>query len=360
MLRLDLIQEKPALQTEFLVSLAADMFSTMSLVHNPADIEGFDQWVYTTHSALTDDMLVDMTAILILGNKSGVYTRWVKELPRDAAAHRDFAAYIGWLNSLPVSRYQDLISGFERMLDKHCATLPDIAADSVAEKVRACYDEYLNDRQAERLLTLHGDAVELKAQVISVITRFWEQFYREDFSRHLAMMDRSAAYHVQQGHTGELPTVFVSVTGRRFPKEDTDFERAERVIFVPSSHIGPYVMVSPCADDDTELMIHYNCRPTGAVDSAEAPAIQDLFPPLKALADETRLQILALLSGRELYAQQIVEALDISQSAVSRHLKLMVTGGILDVRREESMKYYVISERVLAALSEKLQTFRAG
>lgn len=90
----------------------------------------------------------------------------------------------------------------------------------------------------------------------------------------------------------------------------------------------------------------------------EAPSVQDLFPPLKALADETRLQILALLEGRELYAQEIVERLDISQPAVSRHLKLMVVADVLRVRQEDNMKYYSVNEEVLAAIAERLRSFR--
>ena len=65
-----------------------------------------------------------------------------------------------------------------------------------------------------------------------------------------------------------------------------------------------------------------------------------------------------MLDGRELYAQEIVDRLDISQSAVSRHLKLMVTGGLLDVRKVESMKYFSINQETLAALADRLQRFR--
>ena len=88
------------------------------------------------------------------------------------------------------------------------------------------------------------------------------------------------------------------------------------------------------------------------------PLIQDLFPPLKALADETRLQILSILNGRELYAQEIVDRLDISQSAVSRHLQLMVSGGVLNARKEDSMKYFSVNEEMLSALAGRLKRFR--
>jgi DNA-binding transcriptional ArsR family regulator len=361
MLNIDLIQEKPALQTEFFVSLPADLFSAVSLVLMAPTIEGLGQWVYATHSALTDEMRVAMVATMILGAKSSVYSGWLIDLPRDAPAHRDFAAFIGWLNSFPVEDYQHLILSFLDTLKTHCEDTEVVAAGDVGPAIiRACYGEQLAEPQVERLLQLLGDPAEFKAQLISVITRFWELFYHQEFERNLAMMDRSAAYHAEQAYGAELASVFASVTGRRFPRDVKDYDMAERVIFVPSCHIGPYALFNPCDDRGATLMIHYNGRPTGTAEPEEALAIKDLFPPLKALADETRLQILALLNGRELYAQQIVDLLDISQSAVSRHLKLMVTAGVLSVRRQESMKYYAIDERVLAALVEQLQKFHAA
>jgi DNA-binding transcriptional ArsR family regulator len=103
------------------------------------------------------------------------------------------------------------------------------------------------------------------------------------------------------------------------------------------------------------LVLYYNCRttPIGA-DAGEGPS---LYPPLKALADETRLQILALLHGRELYAQEIVEQLDISQPAVSRHLNLMAAAGVLKIRREGNAKYYSIDTEALAAVADALRVF---
>ena len=60
------------------------------------------------------------------------------------------------------------------------------------------------------------------------------------------------------------------------------------------------------------LVVAFNYRTTPARESQGTTAVE-LFPPLKALADESRLHILALLREREMYAQEIVE------STVSRH-----------------------------------------
>lgn len=55
----------------------------------------------------------------------------------------------------------------------------------------------------------------------------------------------------------------------------------------------------------------------------------------KALADETRLQILCLLMGQEeLCVCDIMRALDITQSKASRHLRYLFNVGLVSDRRD--------------------------
>jgi ArsR family transcriptional regulator len=63
----------------------------------------------------------------------------------------------------------------------------------------------------------------------------------------------------------------------------------------------------------------------------------------KALADEQRLRILRLLRGREMYAQEIVEATGIHQSVVSRHLTFMKAVGLVNARRQNNMKFFSVN-----------------
>ena len=60
----------------------------------------------------------------------------------------------------------------------------------------------------------------------------------------------------------------------------------------------------------------------------------------RALSDEHRLRILRLLHHGELYAQEIVERTGLHQSVVSRHLTFMKAVGLVNVRRQNNMKFY--------------------
>src|SRR5260370_11338761 len=59
-----------------------------------------------------------------------------------------------------------------------------------------------------------------------------------------------------------------------------------------------------------------------------------LLPLLRAAAEDTRLRILALAAREDLTVSDYVHVLGQSQPRVSRHLKLLVEGGLLERFRE--------------------------
>ena len=68
----------------------------------------------------------------------------------------------------------------------------------------------------------------------------------------------------------------------------------------------------------------------------------------KALGDETRLRIMALLVGRpELCVCDIMAALELPQSTVSRHLSYLRNTGLVDDRRQGVWMYYTINRERL-------------
>ncbi|MCW5748486.1 MAG: ArsR family transcriptional regulator [Alphaproteobacteria bacterium] len=68
--------------------------------------------------------------------------------------------------------------------------------------------------------------------------------------------------------------------------------------------------------------------------------MNDLLPVLRAVAEETRLRILALASRDQLTVSEFVDVLGQSQPRVSRHLKLLVEAGLLERIREGQWAYF--------------------
>lgn len=76
--------------------------------------------------------------------------------------------------------------------------------------------------------------------------------------------------------------------------------------------------------------------------STAALQVRPLSRLFRALGDETRLRIVALLSHGELCVCHLEKALDLSQPNASRHLGILKSSGIVDSRRDGTWVYYSI------------------
>ncbi len=76
----------------------------------------------------------------------------------------------------------------------------------------------------------------------------------------------------------------------------------------------------------------------------------------KALCNEYRLQALEMLRTGEKCACDLNDAIDVSQSTLSHHMKILVESGIVCARQEGKWTRYSISEegarRAMALLTE--------
>jgi ArsR family transcriptional regulator len=97
--------------------------------------------------------------------------------------------------------------------------------------------------------------------------------------------------------------------------------------------------------------------------SAEALEVRPLSRLFRALGDETRLRIVALLAHGELCVCHLESALDLNQSTASRQLGILKSAGVVDSRRDGTWMYYSITaqehETVSRALDVLTRTFGA-
>ncbi len=72
----------------------------------------------------------------------------------------------------------------------------------------------------------------------------------------------------------------------------------------------------------------------------------------KALADETRLKIIKMLTEGELCACKILEGLLISQPTLSYHMKILILSGLVKGRKEGSWMRYSLDKSTIALLTK--------
>lgn len=79
----------------------------------------------------------------------------------------------------------------------------------------------------------------------------------------------------------------------------------------------------------------------------------------KALGDDVRLRIVALLTHGELCVCHIEEALDLTQPNASRHLGILRAAGIVSHDRRDKWVYYQLAEQPNADCARHLKTLVA-
>ena len=83
--------------------------------------------------------------------------------------------------------------------------------------------------------------------------------------------------------------------------------------------------------------------------------VQQASRLFKALGDETRLRIVALLSHGELCVCHLESALGLTQSNTSRQLSVLRAAGVVEARRDGSWVYYRLAPQLDEVCKQQLK-----
>ena len=88
------------------------------------------------------------------------------------------------------------------------------------------------------------------------------------------------------------------------------------------------------------------CQPDADISDAlpDESVARESVQLLKGMADATRLKILCMLRGREVCVHELVEALEVTQSAVSHQLRVLRSARLVARRREGRHAHYRLAD----------------
>ncbi len=361
---------KGELELRFDGGFASVFMATLGIVATAPDFEGLEQWAYVAFAALSPELRRDIRTFTDYCGSPIVFARLTRERP----VIDDFDAFIDWLASLPDDTIRSLLGSFFEAVSRKemdADTVSTVAVSNQEDPAdiarfieslqtdwgrETCADAAYLREMAETL----ADPGRFRARMIKTCRAFWTAVYRDEYAQTQGLIERVIALHGRAAYPHSLPEAYLAITGKILPQASREaFADAHSATFVPCCYAGPYVRSIPVSIKNDQLLFVFNARGQTLETKHPAAALPSLFPPLKALADETRLQILAMLADGELYGQRIVDRLDISQPSVSRHLKLMVIAGVLQERKEGGRKLYSIREETLADITRQLGSLAA-
>jgi DNA-binding transcriptional ArsR family regulator len=192
--------------------------------------------------------------------------------------------------------------------------------------------EFDHDLFAEAYALLN-DPPTLRETVVSHLTSMWDEHLAAEWERNEATLRQVVTTFQESSYIGLTAYEAIkTITGREAHGNWQDMlAKTETLVFVPSPHIGPYLM--NYAYPPVTRMLFDAHRPRVARGTANLTQIE-LLVQLRTLADETRLSILDLLLREgELCAQDIIARLDLAKSSGSRHLSQLSAAGYLRERQ---------------------------
>lgn len=99
-----------------------------------------------------------------------------------------------------------------------------------------------------------------------------------------------------------------------------------------------------------ERVVHLDAVLAARAALPPAPALGEIADLFAALADPTRLRIVAALVDRELCVCDLAATIGQSESAVSHHLRLLRERGLVRVRRDGRLAFYAVADDHVATL----------
>lgn len=322
---------------------------------------GYSDWVMETAVSLPPDLKHDNRVILLGLHYAIVPTR----------SWPSFPAYINYLeNRDPVSLRDQVFSAYESMPCRVEEPLPlDLEAilanpGSFLDYLYTRFSSEVIDVQIEtEAYALLKDPPAMQQRIVSHLRTMWERYLEPEWERVRPLL-RDSVDAFRQLDLSDLSREDAAAqilgqepSGKWAAKLQSD--EVERVIFVPSAHLGPYLGTFMAGG---VLWLLFGARLPSGVE-ADFPDLSrsELLVRLNALADDTRLRILRLVHDEgERCSPEIIGQLELSQSAASRHLKQLSATGYLVERRRDGAKCYRLNPDRVEGTLQALSRFLLG
>ncbi len=348
----------PARETRIRFSLEPAYNALCSLILLNDDIQGCDPWVAETAARLTaeqraaNDRLADMASLHLGGREWTSFPAWVDDL----AARDPYR--------LCEQELDHLIAHMPEWTETDRPDRAQLLTDhdtfmAFVDRLCRAKDEECDPMWSEDTFRSLQDPPARQAQLTDHLRLMWDTYLAEEWERKLPMLQDS----VRAFESLPLSNISTTEAVRRIIRRDEPDEwrnwreDLDEIIFIPSPHIGPYLLLID--QTPTTARVVFGARiPEGATVRSAALSRSDLFMRLSALADEMRLRILEVIALEgELGAKDIMDRLELSKSAASRHLRELTAHGYLIMRQQDVSKYYRLNPDRIDDTWQALRTF---
>jgi DNA-binding transcriptional ArsR family regulator len=338
--------------------------ASMMLIAKDDEMPGTGAWVAQMREKLTADELFRHKLVII-----GFFHAILLE--------NDFASFSEYLDGLQKS---DPVALRDKMLNTYAhicigcteevrTTKPDWkkVLGSAEAYVGFLIDHFGPDLVVTELETeaykYVVDPPAMQKLIVDHLRWFWDEHMAQEWARTEPIL-RESVKAFQNANLDNMNRLEMAryITGQDLDEDHwgkKTLDNAERVVFIPNPHIGPYV--TRFHFRDTLGVIFGARQPEDA--SVRIPELDraEIVVRMSALADDTRLRILQMISENgEMRSHEIIEAVGLSQPSVSRYLTQLTVTGFLQERRVNGAKAYALNRDRIEKTLKAVHKFILG
>jgi len=361
-----LVPEVPTLSVA--LEPAYNILHSFLLINSSKHLQGLGEWVTQTKAALTPEQIYNNELVLY-----GLY--FACEPDRSWPT---FEAYLDHLGTQDPVLLRDRVFNayISVILNEDGHTVPVTETSSTPYEIQPLLDNvdlfltFLGERFPQKSINVKteteahkylNDPPALQTLISTHLRDMWENYGASEWERVKPILQASVDAFQQIDFTSFSNSEAVEMIIDK-PVEDCqcqDYDKYERIVFIPSAHVGPY---HGMFKTDNTLYFLFGARiPEGVGIDMPDLSRAEILVRVTALADDTRLRILRLVHDEgELRSREIMEKLDLSQSAASRHLKQLSATGYLNERRCAGSKCYALNTKQVENTLKAISAFLLG
>lgn len=202
---------------------------------------------------------------------------------------------------------------------------------------------------------------EEKKEIIEVLTRMWEEYFNSEIKWLqpfvLHRMKKELERCKEQGLSHYIDRLHDRIeVGQEWiichKQKDYRIEKAKlkQLDIAATTFLAPHLMLG-VYEERIILMKHIE------LEEKKEKAPEDLVMLLKALGDDTRLQILKEMKYKAQTTQELAIKLKITEAGISKHLRLLYEAGIVGKERKGNYIYYSLKAETIDFIPYKISEY---
>ncbi len=341
---IDLTAPQRQLRVRIDPSPAYDFLASLYLIETFDQTLGFEvsaAWVRKARHALGADLRADLSLLFPRRSRSLGLVGVLEHTP--GLSVREF---IRRVTATPPEALLELMLA-ETLADRQALPLLRAAIggrDKAIDAFLAAAHAEIDPKALRRLVSLYPS--EAKARLARLLREGYARVYAPEEAEVLPLLERDVKVLSVRAATSAPGELVERTTGGFIIGPEAALAG---VVLAPTFFFRPFNLIT--AYHGTRVFIY----PIETATPRPAPP-PELVRFYKALGDETRLKILRLLAGREMYLQELATALGTSHVTALHHMAVLRAAHLVQVVERENLKYYRLrAERARDAAAKWLE-----